>query len=107
MMICITIWITALVQHAAAPVAMAQGTVEPTRFTFADVHRQAADLANRPYKKTKDILPQPVRDLSYDQYRDIRFRPEKALCGVKGCRSRCSSFNVRRLPSCPPLSTRW
>jgi periplasmic glucans biosynthesis protein len=63
---------------------MAQGTVKPTRFTFADVHRQAADLANRPYEETKDILPQPVRNLSYDQYRDIRFRPEKALWRGEG-----------------------
>jgi hypothetical protein len=46
MMLYIAIWITALVRHATAPVAMAQGTVEPARFAFADVHRQAADLAN-------------------------------------------------------------
>jgi periplasmic glucans biosynthesis protein len=83
-MLYIAIWITALVRHATAPVAMAQGTVEPARFAFADVHRQAADLANRPYEDTKDILPHTVRDLSYDQYRAIRFRAEKALWRSEG-----------------------
>ena len=84
MMLYIAIWITTLVRHATAPVAMAQGTVEPTRFIFADVHHQAVDLANRPYEDTEDILPQTLRDLSYDQYRVIRFRPEKALWRSEG-----------------------
>jgi glucans biosynthesis protein len=84
MMVCITIGITVLLRDAVTPAVMAQTIAEPARFTFADVRRQAADLATRPYEETKDILPQTVRDLTYDQYRDIRFRPEKALWRSEG-----------------------
>jgi periplasmic glucans biosynthesis protein len=47
-------------------------------FGFDDVAREAAALARQPYR------PVPAADarltaLSYDDYRDIRFRPERAL----------------------------
>lgn len=48
-------------------------------FSFADVHKQAAQLATKPYIKNTDTLPEALRQFSYDQYRDIRYRPDKAL----------------------------
>lgn len=48
-------------------------------FGFANVHRRAAKLAAKPYKENGNALPDALRDMSYDQYRDIRFKPDKAL----------------------------
>jgi len=46
---------------------------------FDDVAARASGLAARPYKAPAVNLPSELRDLDYDAYRDIRFRPEKAL----------------------------
>ena len=41
---------------------------------------EAKRLADQPFSKpTMDALPAPFNKLSYDQYRDIRFRSEKAI----------------------------
>ncbi|HEY2627920.1 MAG TPA: glucan biosynthesis protein, partial [Usitatibacter sp.] len=48
-------------------------------FDFEDVGRRAAELATRAYDPPKVDLPQVLRDLKYDQYRDIRFRNERSL----------------------------
>jgi glucans biosynthesis protein len=47
-------------------------------FNFEDVATQAKTLAASPYKKPKTELPKSLQDLSYDQYRDIRFLPGRA-----------------------------
>jgi glucans biosynthesis protein len=69
---------------AAAPQGGAQNTAEVAPFSFADVRQRAVELASRPYEAQPDDLPQAVRDLNYDQYRDIRFRPEQALWRGEG-----------------------
>ena len=48
-------------------------------FGFDDVAARASSLAGRPYKAPAVNLPTELRELDYDAYRDIRFRPEKAL----------------------------
>lgn len=48
-------------------------------FNFEDVATQAKALAAAPYKRPKGELPKALLDLNYDQYRDIRFNPDKAL----------------------------
>lgn len=48
-------------------------------FGFDDVAARAGRLASQPYKAPVVKLPPELRDLDYDGYRDIRFRPEKAL----------------------------
>ncbi len=48
-------------------------------FGLDDVAARAKALAEQPYKAPVIKLPQELRDLDYDAYRDIRFRPEKAL----------------------------
>ena len=40
---------------------------------------RARDLAAAPYKAPASVLAPELRDLDYDAYRDIRFRPERAL----------------------------
>jgi glucans biosynthesis protein len=48
-------------------------------FDFDDVARQAQKLASAPFEKPAFELPKPLADLNYDQYRDIRFRPSRAV----------------------------
>ena len=48
-------------------------------FDFEDVDRRAAALAAKSYESPKVELPAVLRNLDYDQYRDIRFRPDRAL----------------------------
>jgi periplasmic glucans biosynthesis protein len=47
---------------------------------FKTIQSRARDLANKPYiAPAKDSLPGWMNNLSYDQYRDIRFNPNQAL----------------------------
>ncbi len=48
-------------------------------FDFDDVAKRAAHLAERPYKAPSVKLPKTLQSLTYDQYRDIRFKPALAL----------------------------
>lgn len=48
-------------------------------FAFEDVDRRAAELARKAYEAPKNDLPSVLKNLTYDQYRDIRFRNEAAL----------------------------
>jgi glucans biosynthesis protein len=48
-------------------------------FGLDDVAARASSLASRPYKPPAVNLPTELRELDYDAYRDIRYRPEKAL----------------------------
>jgi glucans biosynthesis protein len=48
-------------------------------FGFPDVAQQAKKLAQSDYKKPPTNLPKAVENLSYDQYRDIRFDANKSL----------------------------
>ncbi len=69
-----THWLAAVVLFigaATVPAAYA--------FGFADVDRRARELAGRPYVKPSTVLPKPLKDLSYDQTRDIRFDPSRSL----------------------------
>jgi glucans biosynthesis protein len=63
--------VSALVLLALAPAALA--------IQFEDVGNRARALAGQAYKAPAVKLPPELRDLDYDAYRDIRFRPEKAL----------------------------
>ena len=48
-------------------------------FGLEDVAAQAAKLAAAAYQKPNTTLPKSIKALSYEQHRDIRFRPERAL----------------------------
>ncbi len=47
-------------------------------FGFDNVIESARQLAAQPYKE-QDQIPSFMRDLSYNQYQDIRFNPQKSL----------------------------
>ncbi len=68
-------------QPAAKPaVQHPQATARPAEpFTFESVQKIAQDRAAKPYRERSTALPDVLARLSYDQYRDIRFRRTSAL----------------------------
>ncbi len=54
-----------------------QAPAEP--FDAGRIRELARELAANPYKEPDTSLSNDFRDLSYDAYRNIRFRPERAL----------------------------
>ena len=53
--------------------------VSAQAFSLDDVVERAAKLASAPYQKPGNVIPASIKALTYDQHRDIRFRPERAL----------------------------
>src|SRR5262249_30527417 len=66
---------------APAPATPAQAAADATTrpFTFEDVRRLAAQRVKQPYRMPAEALPEVLSNLSYEQYRSIRFRPASAL----------------------------
>ncbi len=48
-------------------------------FGFDEVAERAKALAAKPYVAPPDTLPAELKNLNYDQMRDIRFKPDRAL----------------------------
>jgi glucans biosynthesis protein len=69
--LCTLAWLSGALALAHAPVASA--------FGFDDVGARAEQLARAPYRNTSRVAPKELQALNYDQYRDIRFRPDHAL----------------------------
>jgi len=42
-----------------------------------EVWKKARDLSLSPYQESVGKIPTSLKDLNYDQWRDIRFRPER------------------------------
>jgi glucans biosynthesis protein len=70
------------------------GVPAPNPFKFEDVVRRARELAGAPYEAAPAQLPEPLNKLSFDDYRDIRFRPERALLGSGGSQYRMQLFHL-------------
>ncbi|MFC0408717.1 glucan biosynthesis protein [Roseomonas elaeocarpi] len=51
----------------------------PTPFDGNTVRSMARDLAGKPFAAPDSNLPRALTDLTYDQYRDIRFDPQRAF----------------------------
>lgn len=69
------LWLAVLLVFAAWPARA---------FGFDEVAARARALAQRPYAAPAFVLPDELKQLSYDQHRDIRFRPERALWRGEG-----------------------
>ncbi|MGO4707416.1 glucan biosynthesis protein [Microvirga sp. 2MCAF38] len=80
-----TVALPAFAQQTAAPA--------PTPFRFEDVVRRAKEVSAAPYEAPPQQLPAPLNQLSFDDYRDIRFRPEKALLAGGGGPFRMQLFH--------------
>jgi len=48
-------------------------------FTFKDIVSKAENLSQQPFQDSQSQLPKFLLDMTYDQWRDIRFRTEKSL----------------------------
>jgi glucans biosynthesis protein len=57
---------------------------EATAFSAADVLKQARALAAEKFVRPKADLPKVFQELGYDQYRDIRFKRERAIWASEG-----------------------
>jgi len=89
------ILLQSLLASVALPALAQQGGVPaPTPFRFEDVVRRARELAAQPYEPMAAQLPEPLNRLSFDDYRDIRFRPEKALLASSGGSFRLQLFHL-------------
>jgi glucans biosynthesis protein len=51
----------------------------PTAFDASVVRQMAREAATKAFKAPDNKLPDSLKDLDYDQYRALRFNPEKAL----------------------------
>ncbi len=61
----------------SALLAWMHGSIPALAFDFRDVAQRAKELAAAAYRKPTSNLPNELRNLTYDQYRDIRFKPEE------------------------------
>jgi glucans biosynthesis protein len=59
---------------AATPAPAADAAFDPSM-----VRQIARDLAQKPYQAADAKLPDNLKDLDYDKYRKIRFKPDQAL----------------------------
>ena len=69
----------AMLGSLALLVALVLASTDARAFSLDDVAGRAEKLAAAPYQKPNAALPKAVKALTYDQYRDIRYRPERAL----------------------------
>ena len=62
-------------------------------FEFADVEQRAKEMATKPYVRDDSGMPEFLGLLDYDQYRDIRYKPDKALWDGEGLPFRLQLFH--------------
>jgi glucans biosynthesis protein len=68
-----------LVFNVTVVLAALAGAPSAAAFDFDDVAELARRKANAPYEPPDRAQPAELEALGYDRYRDIRFRPERAL----------------------------
>jgi glucans biosynthesis protein len=78
---------------AALAVALASYGRPAPALTLDDVAGRAAQLAASPFKKPGVDLPDEIRNLGYDEYRDVRYMPSKALWRDAGLRFEVMFFH--------------
>jgi periplasmic glucans biosynthesis protein len=70
---------TLLISGALAQAAPVAVPAHVETFSFATMQRLAQQRAGQPYRDRTPALPPRLAKLTYDQFRDIRFRPAAAL----------------------------
>ena len=66
-------------------------------FDYDDVLKRARDLAGAPFEANPPPLPDVLANLSFDAWRDIRFRRDKALLAQDGGPFRLEAFHLGHL----------
>lgn len=64
------------------------------QFSFDDVIRRARELAGADFDQSAPALPEALSKLDFDAWRDIRFRPDKALLSNNGSQFRLQLFHL-------------
>ncbi len=90
-------WSGALGQPMPKPASQPTAAPPPPHFGFEDVVRRARDLAAAPFDATVARLPDGLETLDYDGWRDIRFRPDKAIFAAQGGSFRLQLFHLGHL----------
>jgi glucans biosynthesis protein len=70
-------------------------------FGFDEVAERARQLAAKPHVANTVVLPAELKNLSYDQYRDIRFNPDKALWRKEGLPFELAFFHLGKFQTQP------
>jgi glucans biosynthesis protein len=84
----------ALAQQPDTAPAPTNAVPAPNPFRYEDVVRRARELASVPFEAAPPNLPEPLGRLDFDAYRDIRFRPERALLASGGGPFRLHLFHL-------------
>ncbi|HSI11289.1 MAG TPA: glucan biosynthesis protein, partial [Chthoniobacter sp.] len=69
---------------AASQLAPSNGASANENATAARVRTFAHALSRRPFQRPAEVLPAALGRVGYDQYRDIRFRSNKAVWHKEG-----------------------
>ena len=77
----------------APPEAEPVNLPAPKPFEFADVEAKAKELASQSYVRDDGGMPDFLAKLDYDQYRDIRYKPEKSLWRDEGLPFQVQAFH--------------
>jgi glucans biosynthesis protein len=81
--------------------ASAQGVPAPggdkQKFGFEDVMKRAREVSAAPFDGAIAPLPPDLAALDFDRWRQIRFRPDKALLGDTGGKFRLQLFHLGHL----------
>lgn len=72
-------------------------------FDFEDVAKRAKTDAQQPYQPSEKKPPAALAALTYDQYRDIRFRPDRALWRVDDLPFELMFFHLGKFQTEPVL----
>ena len=64
--------------------AQGEALAAKSAFSFQNAVQEAQKLSEKPYKSPKGEVPDPLLAINYDQWRDIRFKPEKSFWRKEG-----------------------
>lgn len=70
-------------------------------FGFDDVAQLAQARAAKPYATRSHVLPAELRNLDYDQYRDIRFKPAQSTWRAEGLPFELAFFHLGKFQTAP------
>jgi len=84
-------------QQQKAPAPQPQPAQQPQTFGFEDVVKRAREIASAPHDASIPALPEQLTKLDFDAWREIRFRPDRALLGATGGRFRLQLFHLGHL----------
>src|SRR5215475_6234444 len=73
--------------------AQAPDASKTMTFSAGDVQKQARALASEKFVPPKSDLPRSLQEMGFDQYRDIRFKRERAIWTSEGTLFRVELFH--------------